>query len=87
MNPRHAAALALVGWYLMIPPDNGTGVNIEAPLSKWTVMSAHDTAYDCEEMRIYSFKRANAEQERDAIFRQQVTNSQCIETTDPRLAK
>ncbi len=20
MNPRHAAALALVGWYLMIPP-------------------------------------------------------------------
>lgn len=37
MNLRHAAALALVGWYLMVPPtgrDNQTR-NADAPLSQW----------------------------------------------------
>jgi hypothetical protein len=33
MNRRHAAALALVGWYLMIPPFDGKSVNINSPLS------------------------------------------------------
>jgi hypothetical protein len=34
MNIRHAAALALVGWYLMVPPRiPGTGeVNQDVPL-------------------------------------------------------
>jgi hypothetical protein len=35
MNPRHAAALALVGWYLIIPPLKGLGRDERAPLSKW----------------------------------------------------
>ena len=40
MNPRHAAAVALVGWYLMVPPivrpsgREGT-TDTNAPLSKW----------------------------------------------------
>jgi hypothetical protein len=28
MKPRHAAALALVGWYLMAPPLDGPNVQI-----------------------------------------------------------
>lgn len=40
MNPRHAAALALMGWYLMVPPiewshqlrDTPTGVSEGGPL-------------------------------------------------------
>jgi hypothetical protein len=39
MKPRHAAALALVGWYLMTPPATGLDFprsrNEGAPLSKW----------------------------------------------------
>ena len=49
MNPRHGAALALVGWYLMMPPVNPT-TNIEitdAPISKWIIDSSHDSAKDC----------------------------------------
>jgi len=41
MKPRHAAALALVGWYMIIPPSSGIRrpgyprTNPSAPLSRW----------------------------------------------------
>jgi hypothetical protein len=41
MNPRHVAALALVGWYMIIPPSSGIRrpgyprTNPSAPFSKW----------------------------------------------------
>ena len=48
MKPRHAAALALVGWHLMWPPVvviKGPGVHrpptyddVEAPLNQWTAV-------------------------------------------------
>jgi hypothetical protein len=34
MKPRHAAALALVGWYLMAAPSNPTS----ALLSQWRII-------------------------------------------------
>jgi hypothetical protein len=53
MNPRHAAALALVGWYLMVPfPDApGKPPNFHAPLSQWNQMGAFDTAAACDKER------------------------------------
>ncbi len=56
MNPRHAAALALVGWYLMMPPPqfdpathlpNG-GPNLDAPLSDWRNEGSFDSAKECQ---------------------------------------
>jgi hypothetical protein len=44
MNPRHAAALALVGWYLMVPP---AGDNT-ATLKYWLQEGSFDTAKECE---------------------------------------
>jgi hypothetical protein len=37
MNLRHAAALALVGWYLMVPPynENVFRCDLNAPLTEW----------------------------------------------------
>jgi hypothetical protein len=35
MKIGHAAALALVGWYLMIPPPGAHGPNLAAPLNQW----------------------------------------------------
>ena len=35
MTPRHAAALALVGWYVMLPPREWDHFYTEAPLSEW----------------------------------------------------
>ncbi|MGA6971073.1 MAG: hypothetical protein WBY93_05540 [Candidatus Binatus sp.] len=56
MKPRHAAALALVGWYLMVPPPGpprSTGANTappnhNAPLDQWTIRNSYDSAQACE---------------------------------------
>jgi hypothetical protein len=53
---RHAAALALVGWYLMIPPlpttsgwfSNNSG---PAPISQWKLWASFDSAMLCEAYR------------------------------------
>jgi hypothetical protein len=58
MNLRHAAALALVGWYLMYapvsehsPPDLiGKEIDAHAPLNKWQVLSVFDSASQCQAM-------------------------------------
>jgi hypothetical protein len=63
MKPRHAAALALVGWYLMTPPvyrvnEKGQadpkgdyGVIVKDPLSKWGLGDPFDTAAECATAR------------------------------------
>ena len=62
MNLRHAAALALVGWYLMAPPMLSTHdtpdikterwwAKIDAPIRDWQILQSLDSANDCEEMR------------------------------------
>lgn len=48
MNLRHAAALTLVGWYLMIPPPQDFGAPRKTSLSQWDQVSAFDTAAACE---------------------------------------
>jgi hypothetical protein len=48
MNLRHAAALALVGWYLMVPPSTGGKLDTKAPLPQWINEGAFDRADDCE---------------------------------------
>jgi hypothetical protein len=50
MNLRHAAALALVGWYLMVPPTVGPYLRLDlrVPVSQWRVVQLVDTATACE---------------------------------------
>ena len=51
LNSRHAAALALVGWYLMMPPDSAKvphAVDSEAPLSRWSIVASFDKSESCE---------------------------------------
>ena len=47
MNPRHAVPLALIGWYIMVPPTNLTGVQPSEPLSKWLVYRDYDSLPTC----------------------------------------
>jgi hypothetical protein len=50
MKLRHAAALALVGWYLMMPPLRGGGKpDDQAPISAWTVFRKFDSTAACQE--------------------------------------
>ncbi len=51
MKRRHAAALAIVGWYLMMPPDSAKiphSVDSRAPLSRWMIVATFDTSEACE---------------------------------------
>jgi hypothetical protein len=54
MRLRHAAALALVGWYLMVPPmSSGPAgsvgfVNENAPLTDWTQYLAFGSPEMCK---------------------------------------
>lgn len=97
MTPRHAAALALVGWYLMVPPlGSGHKPDTSTPLSKWTIVirGSFDTARQCDERHmknvdgvsefLKSYLRATptaAEQESIDA----VSAEKCIATDDPRL--
>jgi hypothetical protein len=50
-NSRHVAALAFVGWYLMMPPDSAKvphSVDAEAPLSHWITVATFETSESCE---------------------------------------
>jgi hypothetical protein len=48
MNQRHAAALALVGWYLMAPFPSALD---ETRRSHWSMLRAFDSAAGCDEGR------------------------------------
>ena len=97
MNLRRAAALALVGWYLMIPPignDRETGrgvfVNWAAHISGWKTEGVYDSAAECSKARagLYEDFMKNhwmpSEREK-AVVSQAFANGQCIATDDPRL--
>jgi hypothetical protein len=71
MNPRHAAALAIVGWYLMIPPNKRD----DAPLSEWTVSRSYDSAEACQSAQNKNRDQAAAKlKQYDSMTDQQRSN-------------
>jgi hypothetical protein len=50
MNLRHAAVLAVAGWYLIAPPPINGDLNrlaTDAPIRDWQVIHAFDSAGEC----------------------------------------
>lgn len=45
MNSRHTAVLALLGWYLTLPPhgEDFAHENSSAPMSMWSHLRSYDT--------------------------------------------
>ena len=101
MNLRHAAALALVGWYLMVPPQAKERelhymLDTSVALSKWYIFGSYDSAEQCKDDlyrlskqsydRFGQDKMVRPETKEEARAAQYVA-SQCIATDDPRLAK
>jgi hypothetical protein len=72
MNFSHTAALALVGWYLMLPPvgTDGKPPNINAPLSTWHQVGAFHSSAACKKKRK---SRLNLSQQQVAALKQQNT--------------
>jgi hypothetical protein len=81
---RHTAALALVGWYLFVPPQTrfwwigAQRYDDTAPLSRWTIDQSFDKAAGCEAAR-----RATQDLAGDAAIR--MDHAVCIASDDPRL--
>src|SRR5271157_3117240 len=71
MNLRHTAALALVAWYLMLPPNKKD----DAPLSEWTVSRSYDSAETCQSAQTNNRDQAAAKlKQYDSMTDQQRRN-------------
>ncbi len=88
MNARQAAALVLVGWFLILPPvsrDYPMG-NVDAPLTQW---KKRPTTYrdkdECEHVRDRYGRVLNGKNRQLAV--RYYKQSQCISADDPRLKK
>jgi len=91
MKLRHTAALALVGWYLMLPParfHKDTSLphspDYEAVLSKWSTVGTLDTLRECKA------EMSRRQREADRMENTEVEKAwkgafQCITSDDPRL--
>jgi hypothetical protein len=70
LSIRHAAALALVGWYLMIPPGASSGLSgkeaLSAPLSEWRHGASFDSADHCERI-LNTIRRNSAAEYKTAV--------------------
>ena len=88
MQPRHAAPLALVVWYLMIPPTRERPAPVEifdhAPLREWQIGEQDASKTECEST-LKEFKR-HAEHITltfDPVTVEQVSRGRCMASDDP----
>jgi hypothetical protein len=91
MKPCHAALLAVVGWYLMVPPVNEPPSILDpqksttetpvilrnAPLSDWRVLDTFESNARCEQERRNLARYASAVKDPD-LERQAGAFAQCI---------
>ena len=89
MKPRHAAALALVGWYLMVPPFSAKDVLYNTPLSRWQPVEKYSTLAECEEGKQTAVREFAAFLDADMVpksFKMKALQAgKCIASDDPRL--
>jgi hypothetical protein len=89
MKPRHAAAVALVGWLLMMPPMGNGKIYLNAPLNMWQIVVSVATLKDCKNVLASYGKHPTQIDDpsvREAI-KLRTSHGVCISETDPRLAR
>jgi len=75
-KPGYIAALALVGWYLIVPPirmQPNPHVEVDAPLSQWFIESNYNSTGACDLGRAELLAR--------------MQSARCVGSEDPRLTK
>jgi len=84
MKPREAAALALLGWYLMFPPPamntKNSVVDVDAPIGKCTIWASYDAVKDCEA------ERSKKQQEFLRLFQEALRSEKDPRNSSPRTA-
>jgi hypothetical protein len=85
MNPSHAAALALVGWYLIAAPPQSFKDNkyYEAPLGEWTHKATFDSEFECKQKLSEGCHEVGGKGR--IGFEGPLCYARCIATDDPRL--
>ena len=87
MRPCDATALALLGWYLIIPTSTRPpNVAYKAPLRSWQIVRGFNTADACEDFLSGFFEQSREKQSlnmlepayRDYMF------AKCVASDDPR---
>ena len=79
-SPRRCARL--VGWYLMVPPFQRGGVNLDAPLRSWRLFGSYDTANDCEDEHLEMVEKGKHAAPSGHLI---MELAQCIASDDLRL--
>jgi len=85
MKPRHVAALALVGWYLMIPHRPG---DHSEPFSQWYQSGEFDKEAECNELLEYDRGVYHGNKSKRPTVQEQIRRlryGQCVDANDPRL--
>ena len=85
--------LAVVGWYLMIPPlDHRDKPQTDLPISEWWQQQAFDSAQECEGSKDAYMRKYESNAKKDAKMKAywagmigSVVQGLCIATDDPRL--
>jgi hypothetical protein len=84
MKPRHAAALALVGWYLMVPPLGPDHTRDDSlPLARWHTLESFDSALECRDFHSQAWERSKSNN--NAKMAEAYESATCIASDDPRL--
>jgi hypothetical protein len=84
--PRHGAALALVGWYLLIPAvDKTSRVRADLPLDYWVHLDSFDTAAECREQALQNQVRIERQTGNPESRVAAYVAWRCIASDDPRL--
>ncbi len=83
MKPGHAAALALVGWYLMMPPmDENHKIYMDLPIGQWQVLDSFDSAQECRQVLVQMWTAAR---DQGGWYKERLQSSHCFSTDDSRL--
>ena len=91
MKLHHAGALALVGWYLMLPPSHShipDEPDTGAPLRKWHIIgSSFDSAAECEIAKVDLEKKLEQHLGKQGNMTKLMflDHGACVATDDPRL--
>ena len=84
MKPRHAATLALIAWYLMMPQRSvNAPINMSLPLAEWRVYETFNSGANCQKkfIRLYALAEQNKQYDLQSLY----LNSQCVPSDDARL--
>lgn len=100
-NSFHLAALAVVGWLLMMPPDSPKiphDVDADVPLAHWIVVTTYDTEDNCENALTgiqnnqtdpitldKTGKLKRFDKHDDALGKARAVNAACVASDDVRL--